>query len=207
MPTLLEAANEALLLVGEREVLGLTSPVGRKALLAVKRSQVFVGNLHAWRHLRQRITNTANWVGGVATLPPFSEVTSVLLRPGIEIRRISPTYLRDKQNDDATVQTGTPSYFCVVGDNKVELYPAPSSADRLNISFSVVAKPVISQNATDVLEGPDEYSQLVSLYAQVILHRCHTTDLNAAEATVREFETSVHMQRTRDNLSLITYMG
>jgi len=204
MPTLLDACNEVLLMVGEREVSNFTTPIGKKVRLAYRRAQSFVGVLHAWRHLRSTTQVVlSSWVNDVATLPPFLTVYTASYN-GYEIRSINPETLKYKAR--VAPATGVPQYFSVVGEDQVQLYPQPSATDKPLIRFSLLLKPTIASAPTDVLQGPDMYNDLVTLYAQVIMHRTHTTDLNAAEATAREFETSIHMYRTSEVLQPISYL-
>lgn len=207
MPTLLEACNEVLLMVGEREVSSLSTPLGKKVRLALRRAQSFVGILHAWRHLRAT-TISASWVNDVATLTPFHTVYSVSYKPSTlvsyELKSINPETLEYKARNAPL--SSIPDYYAVVGENKVQLYPAPTAVMQPLISFDVLLKPTIASAATDVLQGSDNYNDLVTLYAQVIMHRSHTTDLNAAESTLREFETSTHMYRSLDVLQSVSFM-
>jgi hypothetical protein len=207
MPTLLESCNEVLLQVGEREVSGFTSSVGKKVRLAYRRAQNFVGVLHAWRHLRVTVTTT-NWVGGLATLPPFQSVYQAFFTQGTtayNLTPLNPTALNYRL--EQAPQTGIPRYYCIEGEGNVRLYPTPTPAMLPFIDFYLLLRPPVASNPADVLSGPDSYVELCTLYAQVIMHRTHTTDLNASQATMREFETSVHMYRTRDNLQEVSFMG
>lgn len=207
MATLLEACNEVLLQVGEREVVNFSSVVGKKVRLAYRRAQNFVGVLHAWRHLRVAVITT-NWVGGVATLSNFSSVYQVFYTQGtsaISLTPINPMTLYSKF--EQSPQTGIPRYYCITGENTVQLYPTPTTAMQPLIDFYVRLRPTVASAPVDVLQGTDAYVELCTLYAQVVMHRTHTTDLAAAQATMREFETSVHMYRTRDNLQEVSFMG
>ena len=205
MPTLLEAANEALLMVGEREVSSLTSSVGRKARLAIRSAQQFVGILHQWRHLRVSLTTTpAAFIADTATLAPFSRVFRAYVGT-LDMSDINSGTMSYKAN--TTPLTGSPVYYAIKSESKVQFYPSPLVADQSRILLDVLLKPTIATNATDTLEGPDEYVGLVVLYAQVILHRTHTTDLNASESTAREFETRVHMYRTLNVLQPVSFIG
>lgn len=207
MPTLLESCNEVLLQVGEREVANFTSSVGKKVRLAYRRAQNFVGVLHAWRHLRVTVTTT-NWVGGTATLSPFQSVSQVFYTQGMSAYNLTPInpMLMTSKFEQSPL-TGIPRYYCITGENTVQLYPAPTLAMQPLIDFYVSLRPTIASLPTDVLQGTDSYVELCTLYAQVIMHRTHTTDLNASQATMREFETSIHMFRTRDNLQEVSFMG
>lgn len=204
MPTLLEACNEALLMVGEREVTNFNSPLGKKVRLAYRRAQNFVGLLHAWRHLRATVqAPLSSWVNDVVTLVPFTQVYHAHYN-GFELYPINPDTLSYKARNGPI--TGVPQYYAVVGENTVQLYPQPSDTDKPLLKFSLLLRPTIASNAADELQGPDAYNELVTLYTQVILHRTHTTDLNAAESTVREFETSIHMYRSHDVLQAVSFL-
>ena len=207
MPTLLESCNEVLIQVGESEQASLNSSVGKKVRLAVRRAQNFVGVLHAWRHLRVTVTTT-NWVGGLATLPPFQSLFQCFYTQGTTaypLASINPSALNYKL--EQAPQVGIPRFYCIEGEGVVRLYPTPTPAMLPLIDFYILLRPPIASNPADVLAGPDSYVELCILYAQVIMHRTHTTDLNASQATMREFETSVHMYRTRDNLQEVSFMG
>jgi hypothetical protein len=209
MPTLLEACNEVLLMVGEREVPNFSSPVGKKVRLSLRRAQFFVGTLHPWRHLRAKTTpSLADWVGDVVTLAPFSVIYSSHHAPlpsqSYEVQQINPETLQYKARNAPIV--GIPQYYSVVGENKVQVYPQPTDTMKAQMTFSLLTKAQIASAPTDVLQGPDGYNELIVLYAQIVMHRCHTTDLNAAESTAREFETSIHMYRSLDVAQQVSYM-
>ena len=207
MPNLLEACNEVLLQVGEREVANFSTNVGTKVRLAYRRSQNVVGVLHAWRHLRVAVTTT-NWVGGVATLTPFQSLYQVFHTQGVSAYALSAAnpQLITSRIEQAPI-IGVPRMYCVIGEGTVLVYPTPTALMLPLIDFYVLLRPTIANAPVDVLAGPDSYVELCTLYAQVIMHRTHTTDLAAAQATMREFETSIHMYRTRDNLQEVSYMG
>lgn len=205
MPTMLESVNEALIQVGEREVPNFTSSVGRKARLAVRNAQQFVGLLHQWRHLRASITTApAAFVADIATIAPFSRVFQAYVGT-LALQDINPGTLSHKKNTAPI--TGTPNYYSIVGESKIQFYPTPLLVDQSKILLDVMLKPTIGSNTTDTMEGPDDYVSLVTLYAQVILHRTHTTDLNAAESTAREFETRVHMYRSLNVIQSVSFIG
>ena len=207
MPNLLEACNEVLLQVGEKEVANFSSNAGKKVRLAYRRAQNFVGVLHAWRHLRVTVTTT-NWVGGLSTLPNFSSLYQAFYTQGssaISLTPVNPMLINTKI--EQAPLTGIPRYYCITGENTVQLYPTPTAAMQPFIDFYVRLRPTIASFPADVLQGTDAYVELCTLYAQVVMHRTHTTDLAAAQITMREFETSVHMYRTRDNLQEVSFMG
>jgi hypothetical protein len=196
-------------MIGEREVASLSTPLGKKVRLAYRRAQSFVGLLSAWRHLRTVVTtNALNWVNDRVTLPAFLSVYSAVYAPSdtlrYELRCINPETLKYKARTSPLISI--PEYYAIVGQHQVQFYPQPTVAMLAQINVDLLLAPTIASAATDVIEGPDSYVDLVSLYAQIVMHRVHTTDLNAAEATLREFETSVHMYRTLNVLTPISFM-
>jgi hypothetical protein len=207
MATLLEACNEVLIMIGEREVTNFASPLGKKVRLAYRRAQQFVGILHQWRHLRATVT-PSSWLNDTATFTPFTTIYNGVYAPSATLRyELHPVNLETLcHKARISPLTDIPSYYSIAGENKVQLYPQPTVAMQPSISFDVLLKPTIASNPTDVLEGPDSYLDLVTLYAQIVMHRTHTTDLNAAEATLREFETSIHMYRTVNVVQQVSYL-
>lgn len=196
-------------MIGEREVSNFNSVTGRKVRLAYRRAQNFVGILHQWRHLRASTTTLSTaWVGGTVTLPPFTEVYRATYKPSTllayPLRSINPDTLRRK--DAVAMLQGIPEFYAIVGENRVQFYPTPTLQMRTEIELDLLLRPTIASQPGDILEGVDSYVDLVTLYAQVVMHRVHTTDLNAAEATAREFETSVHMYRTANVLQSVSYL-
>jgi hypothetical protein len=195
MPTLLELANEVLLQVGEHPVNDFTSPVALKAKLACQLSLQFCSTLHGWMFLRQTVS-TSSWVNGVATITPFQKVyqvshfTNVLSRQRLAALR---------QLNVRSPYTANPSYYAIVGENQILLYPQPVTADKPIILFDILAHITIPQLPTDSFTYPQAFLNIVSLYAQATMHRTHTADTASMEACMRTFELAVHMYRTRED--------
>jgi hypothetical protein len=202
MATLLDAVNEALLQVGEREQTALTSPIAKKARLAVRSSVDLCSRMHAWRHLRSTILTTS-WVNGVATLAAFQELYHVVSGT-IILKASNPDSLQNQERISPIV--GVPSYYAVIGENKVLVYPQPDVPTREAIEFQVLLEPTLPNLATDVIAVPPGLYELIVLYTQIVLHRTHTGDLASAEACLRDFEVRMHMYRTRENLQSVSTM-
>lgn len=201
--TLLETCNEALLQVGEREQPSLTAPTGKKARLAVRSAIDICARMHAWRFLRV-IASTTNWLNSVGTLPPFQELYQA--SNGTQLLYLtSPEAIQNHVIRNPEV--GLPLYCSVIGENQVMVYPLPAAAVLNAIQFRLLLQPTIPDIATDVLNFPAPFFELVDLYTQVILHRTHTTDLASAEAALRDFEVRMHMHRTRDNMQHVSNLG
>lgn len=203
MPLLLTACNEALLQVGEREQSDLSTPVGKKARLAIRGAIDMCATMHAWRFLRQTVITT-NWLNGVVTLPPFKELYQVT-SGNILLTPTNPAALLNRLAQSPVI--GIPSRYCVTGDNQVTVYPEPSLADKNAMQFRLLLEPTLPSLATDDIVVPTPFYELVVLYAQIILHRTHTTDLASAEAAQRDFEIRMHLSRTRDNLQTVSNLG
>jgi hypothetical protein len=205
MPTLLQAVNETLLSVGELEVLNLTTPVSRKAVNAIQGAINFIPRLHTWRYFRNTVV-AISWSGPVATLLPFQECYDVYDDTNILIRR-NPIDLEHLNVQAPTV--GVAAYYATyaAGENKILVYPEPSAAKKLTIKFRVLSEPTIPTQANDIIQLSDPLYRLMLLYAQIIMHRVHTTDFESLAATQRQFEIEAQYLRTRDNLSVTSYMS
>lgn len=207
MPTtsLLIACNEVLLNVGELEVSDFTTPVGKKARLAYSSAIRAVSSLHAWQHLQATVSALSwNVEGDTATLTPIQELYSVSL--GTDVLR-SVGFDELYERDIRIAATATPLYYARAEQNSVLLYPTPSVADRPNLKFRVLLQPTVPSLPGDNFTLPDDFYDLVHIYAQMLMHRNHTTDLQAAQACQSEFELRTHMVRTRQTSQVVGNMG
>lgn len=204
--TLLAACNDALLNVGELEQLDLSTPVGKKARLTIRSAISAVSSLHAWQHLQATISATS-WSGATATLAPIQELYSVAL--GLT----APSVLRSVGFDELWERsqripaTATPLYYARAEQYTVLLYPTPNATEQAAARFRVLLQPTIPSLAADSFTLPDDFYELVQIYAQMLLHRNHTTDATAMEACSREFELRTHMVRTRQTSQVVGNMG
>lgn len=201
--TLLNTCNEVLLNVGETEQLDFSTPVGKKARLAVRSAISAVSSLHAWQHLQTTILATS-WVGATATLVPIQELYSVALGTDV-LRSVGFDELWERAQ--RIPATATPLYYSRAEQNTVLVYPNPTAAEQLAMRFRVLLQPTIPSLAADSYTLPDDFYELVGIYAQMLLHRNHTTDATAAEMCSREFEMRTHMVRTRQTSQVVGNMG
>ncbi|UZV39959.1 tail tubular protein A [Leptolyngbya phage LPP-1] len=207
MPTtsFINACNEVLLNVGELELSDFTTPVGRKAQIAYQRAIRAVSSLHAWQHLMSTVSALSwNVVGDIATLTPIQELYSVTLGTDV-LRSVGFDELYERAARLAT--TSTPLYFSRAGQNEVLLYPAPSVAERANLLFRVMRQPTVPALPNDNFTLPDDFYDLVSIYAEMLMHRNHTTDIQAMQACQAEFELRTHMIRSRQTSQVVGNMG
>ena len=202
--TLLAACNELLLQVGEIEVTALLSPPARKARLALQSSIRFVSQLHPWQHL-QATLSPLSWVGGVATFAPLADVYQAFCN-GYVISAAKAPSLLEKANVAPSV-TGTPQYYAQWGDNSVLFYPTPSASDKLLTTIIALTTPTVPSLDTDSFTLPDEFYDAVMTYAQYLMHRNHTTDMQAAQQSLSDFELRIHMLRSRQAGHSVTFMG
>lgn len=209
MATFLAEANEVLLMVGEREVASFTSPTGKKTRLALRRAINMCAMLHSWRFLRMRVqpSSLIQWSNSTVTLPPFTDLLGVNL--GINnLSQGNPRGLVNLTNlSTPSVAIGTPTTYSIIGDNQVIVWPMPSDVDKLLLTFDIVAIPTLPSLPTDEFAFPSYFTALCSLYAQYVMHLTHTTDLAAADATMREFEMTVQTARTKYSLMSTSNMA
>lgn len=202
--TLLAACNEALLNVGENEVTDLASPVGKKARLAVQNAIRTISTMHNWLHL-QAVVSANSWVNGYAVLPAIEEVYNVTLRNDVlESASADMLYNYAVRNP----MTGsTPMWYARAGENRVLVYPEPSVTDKPLVQFRVMLQQSVPQLGSDSFTLPDDVYDLVAVYAQMLLHRNHTTDSVAMQACASEYEMRLHMIRSRDASQVVGSMG
>lgn len=202
--TLLAAANELLLNVGEQGVGDLGSSVGRKAAVAFQRALRFVSQLHSWSHLTANVT-TPTWIGATAALPPVAEVYAVSLRQYM-LSSTSYDRLYDHLIRTSPLLIGTPQYWSRSGSN-VLVYPEPVGLDKPLVVFRVLRQPVTPLLAADSFTLPDDFYDAVQTYAEMLLHRNHTTDAAAAQACAADFELRIHMLRSRETSQPVSNLG
>lgn len=191
--TLLAACNEVLLNVGEIEVSALTSPVAKKAKLAFRNALLFTSNLHHWYHLRAKLT-PLSWVGAVATFTPFQDVYGAYYNTEI-LRSATSQGLLDR--GVGVAMSGPPLYYAQYGDNALLFYPTPTLAAQALITIDSLLSPTIPSLDADVIVLPDEFYHVVQTRAEYLMHRNHTTDAQAAQQTLADYELQVHMLRSR----------
>lgn len=202
--TLLAACNEVLLNVGEMEVVDLTSPPARKARLALQKSIRTVGDMHNWSYLLQ-VVSTTNWVGNVATLVPIQEIYGASLKTTV-LASVDADALFD-YTASTDFPPGTPEMFAKVGDNRVAVYPEPLADDKPLVLFRVLLQPSTPSLATDSITMPADIYDLVTTFAEYLMHRNHTTDSGSAAECLKEFELRLHMLRTRDTTQQTANIG
>lgn len=204
--TLLAACNEVLINIGEAEVTDLASPVGKKVRLAMQNAIRTVGTMHNWLYLQTTVSVVfANWLAGVAVLPPIQEVYTVWL--GNDIIKPQPADQLNEALIKNPMAGSQPLYYSRVGENKVLVYPEPSTANKPLVQFRVLLAPQVPSLAADTFTLPDDVYDIVSIYAQMLMHRNHTTDMQAMQACASEFEMRMHMLRSRDQSEVVSTMG
>lgn len=203
MPTLLDSVNELLLNVGEQQVANLSGTVARKAALSVQRAIRFVANLHNWTFLNT-VISTANWVNENAVLPPLQEVFAVSLDQYV-LRSIAydTLYEQDIRNNSAI---GVPLYFSRTASG-VAVYPEPRTLDKPRVQFRVALAPTVPIVGGDNFTLPPDVYDAVMTYAEVLMHRNHTTDMGAMQACASDFELRIHMLRSRYSSQRTANMG
>jgi hypothetical protein len=202
MTTFLDLVNEVLLQVGEREVPNFSSAVGRKAKLAVRGAVIFCQHQHDWRFTNTTLTvDLPGWSNGTATLSDMRRLHSVYL-DNFPLRRVS-----SHDYYPADTGAGVPNCYAIVGENQVRLWPIPSDAIKPTVQFNVSTSLSIPVNETDVLNYPESFKEILSLYAQASMHRTHTTDMAALDACLRSFELLIHTYRSSEQRSTTANMG
>lgn len=193
--TLLEAVNELLLIVGELDVATLTSPVARKAVVAIQRGISAVSDLHRWSYLEATVVPSSVSGNVLTLLFPNSRIRFVSFSQTVLSEEPEPRIYAAIATSPAT---GWPRVFARLSESTVLIYPTIVPADLSKFSLKVNQLPILPIIATDVITLPDSVYNCVQLHAEVIMHRIHTGDMEALNAAQAEFETKLHYARTLD---------
>lgn len=202
--TLLQACNQVLLNVGETEVPELTSPPARKARLSVQRAIRSVASLHNWTYL-QKVIQPSAWLNGYATVVPTQDVYTASV--GTTILRSADIDALYEQSVKAPVVSSTPTHFSRVDETTIFFYPEPSVAERDSIRLRVLLQQQVPQQAGDSFTLPDDVMDCVMIYAEMLMHRNHTTDSAAMQQCSQEFEMRLHNLRSRDSSQTVGNMA
>lgn len=202
--TLLTAVNETLLNIGESRQGDLSSAVGVKGRLAMQKAIRFVGMLHNWRYL-SAVISTANWVNDYAQLVPIQNLYEVTLDQQV-LRSVPEDTLYGYAARTAFTPSVAPQYYSLTGQG-VRVYPSPLTIDKPRVLFRVLLLPQVPQLAADNFTIPDDIYDAIQTYAEMLLHRNHTTDIAAMQACASDFELRIHMLRSRHTSQTVSNMG
>jgi hypothetical protein len=194
MPTFLDQTNDLLLTVGELPVSDFDGYVARKAVLAFQQALRFVSTLYRWPHLRSEVVPTS-WVGDtVANLPEFQSVIAVFLQDSPKIKLPEVTY--QKLQEGILDVADTPTMWAHRDQRSLQFRPVDAT-NKAKLRFYLLLAPTVPVNVSDNITLDAQFLQCVTLYAESILHRTHTTDLASANASSRQFEVELQTLRTR----------
>ncbi len=202
--TLLEACNEVLLNVGETEVPDLSAPHAKKARLSIQRALRSVASLHNWTYL-QKVIQPSSWLNGYATIVPCQDIYTVSLRTDLLLSAgIDELYDRAVRFPNLD---GTPTHFSRVDETTIFVYPQPSVVDQADIMLRVLLQQQVPQLAGDDFSLPVDVYDCIMIYAEMLMHRNHTTDSAAMQQCSQEFEMRLHNLRSRDSSQVVFNMG
>lgn len=198
--TLIDAVNELLLVIGELPVTNLSSPVARKAVIALNRAASQVAQHHRWTFLRATsgVTAVPGDAGAYTILFPSSRILSVYL-PGNVLQEQPPLELLKQAKQ--TPATGIPRYWARVTDSLLRIYPAmlPAAVPTATVLYLGLI-PTLAVDS-DVLTVPDDVYYCIQLFAEMTMHRIHTADMGALQAATLEYENKLHFARTKDGVN------
>lgn len=202
--TLLTACNEILLNVGETETSDLSAPHARKAKLAVQKALRSVASLHNWTYL-QKVIQPSAWLNGYATIVPCQDVYSVSVGTNLLVSvDIDSLYERAVK---LPALNGTPTHFSRVDETTVLVYPEPSVDEKAILTMRVLLQQQVPELADDEFSLPVDVYDCVMIYAEMLMHRNHTTDSSAMQQCSQEFEMRLHNLRSRDTSQVVSNMG
>jgi hypothetical protein len=199
--TLLKAANEVLLDIGERPILNFGGNLGLKLKSAMTSAVYDVGLLDDWSWLQDR-RNADAWAGNTAILNNRRRLYKVQYRPEagspyLDVKYITPADF-DRQTHLAYNTIGTyPLYYTTGPELSVFLNPYPTTEDeRVKLWFTAVDTVVPPTNNTDTFPVPERFVQLIKKRALYYMSLRHLDDIQAASMFNNEYE--IMAQRLRD---------
>lgn len=206
MATFLTLVNDLLTSVGELEAPDFQGISSRKAVLSWQKAIRFVSNTMRWRHLRSQV-NPSSWVGfNVAIVPAYQSVLGVYLDDVAPSTGTTKLYRREYQQVWLR-RNLTPSIPCSWSERtetSIIMDPVATSYRSL-IQVDLILVPTIPTLVSDEVSYPENFLQCCALYAEVEMHRIHTTDPTGYNQALAAFEQQLQLERTREGSDLPSY--
>jgi hypothetical protein len=206
---LITATNTILENIGERRVLSITTPVARKATVALQQAVYDIASLNSWEWLKEFIP-AVSWVNERADLGDTSRVHSVQWGSSVDGYRQIP-WIDPREFDYLPLQSYSdsntkPRFFTQETYNIVKVNPYPSTAtEQGRIRFYVTREMVPPYNPDDFFPLPERHMSMVYFRAQHYLATSHLDDKELAATWGQQFD--MYVQRIRDKERLAPTFG
>lgn len=199
--TLIQAANDVLLGVGERPIINFGSNLGLKVKSAVTSATYDVGVLDDWSWLQDR-RNADAWDGNKAVLNNRRRLYKVQYRPSAGQAFIDVRYVFPEEFDREIIQgyssSGTyPIKYTTGPELSVLLNPYPTTSDeQVKLWFTAVDTVQPPTTIEGTFPVPERFVELVKKRALYYMALRHLDDAQMAALFNNEFE--MLAQRLRD---------
>jgi len=187
--TLIEAINDVLLQVGERPTSSLTSPVSRKAFLAIEAALNDINAANDWLFKKLNVPITQRTVE-IHTVPGLERLDRLHYRnaeSGQEtlLYHMSPAELYGTYK----VEPGTPQAYALIDDETIAILPYP---EVLNVIIVYGTRSIaMPQGSADLIDVPDRFYSLVMTRALYHMLTTHLSDTQAAGVKDLEYQRQV----------------
>jgi len=199
--TLLQAANDILLGIGERPVTNFGSNLGAKAKSVIITATYDVGSLDDWSWLITK-RNADGWSDNKAILNNRRRVYDVQYRSAVGKPYVDVRYVFPKDFDNETLKgystSGSyPLKYTLDSELSVLLNPYPTTTDeQIKIFFRTADVIVPPTTLTGTFPVPERFVELIKKRALYYLALRHLDD--SAMASMFNSEYEVLAQRLRD---------
>ncbi|ASV43891.1 tail tube protein A [Cyanophage BHS3] len=188
--TLLEVANDVLLMAGERPTVSLNAnPVSRKVASCLREALLEVALLDDWSFLRSRV-NALAWTSNVADVGDVQRIVRVIDTDGRTMPYVDV--------NDMDMGVGGSRCWTVNGYGLVRFSFVPSDDERPNIRFDVIRALQPPNADGDTFPVPDRFMPLVTKRALYLFVLRHLDDAPMAAQYNNEFELMTQMIRNRE---------
>ncbi len=184
---LIRFVNDVLLAVGERPQASLSTPVGRKAALAVRDAVEDFQLANNWSFLKSRTTPISK-TGTVLVIPSMRQIQSVLLKERI----LNPVNLEE-------LYSNAQYSFAILGDDSIEVSQDLVGEPAEDFSIYGYTQLTVNPDVDNfVIPVPDRFLPIVRTQTIYRLAIDHLGDGNLANIKSSEFTRMVQAYQSRE---------
>lgn len=177
--TLLDAVNDVLLHVGERQVTTFNSYPAQKAVNFCQEALLELLDANDWKFNRDKVT-ADSWSNEVATLTEVRRLLGVSIQFSNGVRGVLNEVTFDEFNQYNPTE-GIPYYFWFENSTTVHVHPYPSAAEQANVLFDVIEIPTTPTAVDDTFPIPQRFIRFITTYATARMKQDHLDDANNAQ--------------------------
>ena len=180
--TQLEAVNDVLLAIGERQVQSVSNYPAQKAKQALEQALQVIANSNDWPWLTET-TPALSWELDTAEIPPNARLLNVSYI-GVELLRMEA-----RQFAHYTARGGIPLYYFQEGVQTVKVYPYPDTEQqKTQTLFTYAASINAPAGENDTYPIPQNMIDLLHIGGLTYMAASHTDDVQLHQAYSRDFQ-------------------